>query len=286
MDNSVAQIRTIALPGGERIPVLGIGTWNMGERRRTRPDEVAALQTAVELGMTVVDTAEMYGDGAAEELVAEALGSRRHEIFLVSKVLPQHATRRGTIAACEASLRRLATDRLDLYLLHWRGRVPLEETVEAFGTLTRDGKIRYWGVSNLDVDDMEELTAPGGGGSSPPATNQVLYNLMRRGIEYDLLPWCRTRGIPIMAYSPLEQGALASHSVLGAIAARLGATPSQVALAWAIRQPGVLSIPKAANVEHVRENRGALGVQLAPEDLAALDEAFPPPARRIPLEMI
>ncbi len=286
MDTADTGIRTILLPGGERIPVLGIGTWNMGERRQKRREEIAALQMAVELGMTVVDTAEMYGDGAAEELVAEALGARRNHVFLVSKVLPQHATRRGTIAACEASLRRLKTDRLDLYLLHWRGRVPLEETIDAFATLKRDGKIRHWGVSNLDVDDMEELAAQRVQTGSSCAVNQVLYNLLRRGIEYDLLSWCKARGIPIMAYSPLEQGALATHTVLGAIAARLGATPSQVALAWVVRHPGIMMIPKAGNIEHVRENLGALSVQLAPEDLAELDEAFPPPTRKIPLEMI
>ena len=206
MDTADTGIRTILLPGGERIPVLGIGTWNMGERRQKRRDEIAALQMAVDLGMTVVDTAEMYGDGAAEELVAEALAPRRHQIFLVSKVLPQHATRRGTIAACEASLRRLKTDRLDLYLLHWRGRVPLEETVDAFSILKRDGKIRHWGVSNFDVDDMDELAALSARAGSPCAANQVLYNLMRRGIEYDLLSWCKAR----------------EHSDHGVLAARAG----------------------------------------------------------------
>ena len=277
-------IRTIPLPGGEPVPVLGVGTWNMGERRQKRAEEIAALQMAVELGMTVVDTAEMYGGGAAEELVAEALGAWRDRVFLVSKVLPQHATRRGTVAACEASLRRLATNRLDLYLLHWRGSVPLEETLEAFHVLKRDGKIRHWGVSNFDTDDMEELMHLHGG--SGVAANQVLYNLMRRGIEYDLLPFCRARGIPVMAYSPLEQGALAKHRTLRALAARLSATPSQVALAWILRQPGVMAIPKASSVEHVRENRDALAVQLTPDDLAELDAAFPPPQRKVALEMI
>jgi len=286
MDTTEMEIRTLALPGGERIPVLGIGTWNMGERRQKRADEIAALQAAVELGMTVVDTAEMYGRGASEELIGEALGSRRDRMFLVSKVLPQNATRRGTIAACEASLRRLKTDRLDMYLLHWRGRVPIGETVEAFSALKRDGKIRHWGVSNFDQDDLKELMSPAVGAGSLVATNQVLYNLMRRGIEYDLLPFCTSRGIPIMAYSPLEQGALAKHKVVRAIAARSNAMPSQVALAWALRQPGVLVIPKAGNIAHVRENRGALGVQFAPDDLAELDKAFPAPARKVPLEMI
>ncbi len=278
------RIRTIMLSGGEPVPVLGVGTWNMGERRRKRAEEIAALQRAVELGMTVVDTAEMYGGGAAEELVAEALGAWRDRVFLVSKVLPQHATRRGTVAACEASLRRLATNRLDLYLLHWRGGVPLEETLEAFQVLKRDGKIRYWGVSNFDTGDIEALADLHGG--SGVAANQVLYNLMRRGIEYDLLPLCRARGIPVMAYSPLEQGALAKHRTLRALAARLSATPSQIALAWILRQPGVMAIPKASSVEHVRENRDALALQLTPDDLAELDAAFPPPQRKVSLEMI
>ena len=279
-------IRSLALPGGETIPVLGIGTWGMAERRKTRADEIDALRMAVDLGMTVIDTAEMYASGGAEELVAEALGARRSEIFLVSKVMPQHATKRGTISSCEASLRRLKTERLDMYLLHWRGSVPLDETLEGFNALMRDGKIRYWGVSNFDVDDMEELASLTPTEGSVAATNQVLYNLTRRGVEYALLPWCQTRGIPIMAYSPLEQGKLASHKTLKAIADRLTATPAQVALAWVLRQPGVLAIPKAAHFERVRENRGALEIELAPEDLAELDVAFPPPTRKTPLEMI
>jgi diketogulonate reductase-like aldo/keto reductase len=281
-----ARIRTIALPGGEPIPVLGQGTWGMAERRTNRADEIAALQMAVDLGMTVIDTAEMYARGAAEELVAEAIGHRRSEIFLVSKVMPQHATRRGTISSCDASLRRLKTDRLDLYLLHWRGSVPLDETLEAFRTLERDGKIRYWGVSNFDVDDMIEVVSLTVSAGSLVASNQVLYNLMRRGVEYALLPWCRTRGIPIMAYSPLEQGKLAKHRTLKAIGVRLNATPAQVSLAWVLRQEGVLSIPKAGHFERVRENRGALDIKLTPEALEELDEAFPAPTRKNPLEMI
>lgn len=279
-------IRATILPTGETVPALGIGTWNMGEAQQQRADEIAALQMAVDLGMTVVDTAEMYSDGAAEELVGEALADRRDEIFLVSKVLPQHATIRSTIAACEASLRRLKTDRLDLYLLHWRGSVPLGETLEAFDTLARKGKIRHWGVSNFDADDMEELVALENVGGARVATNQVLYNLTRRGIEHDLLPWCRTRRIPVMAYSPLEQGRLAGRKALRTIALRLGATPAQVALAWVLRQPGVMAIPKSGHVERVRENRGALDLHLAADDLAELDAGFPPPARKIPLEMI
>jgi diketogulonate reductase-like aldo/keto reductase len=239
--------------------------------------------------MTVVDTAEMYASGAAEELVGEALGQRRGEIFLVSKVMPQHATKRGAIAACEASLKRLKTDRLDLYLLHWRGGAPLRDTLEAFDRLQHDGKIRYWGVSNFDVDDMEDLGEAVGSGLSrtpPVAANQVLYNVMRRGIEYDLLPWCRERGVPVMAYSPLEQGRLLKHKALKAVADRLNATPAQIALAWVLRQPGVMAIPKAGHVERVRENLGSLRVEFAPDDLEELDDAFPAPAQKLPLEMI
>jgi diketogulonate reductase-like aldo/keto reductase len=282
----MAGIRTIALPDGETIPALGIGTWMMGENARKRPAEIAALRLAVDLGMTVVDTAEMYGNGDAEALVAEALGDRRGDIFLVSKVLPQHATRRGTIAACEASLRRLKTDRLDMYLLHWRGREPLDDTIDAFNTLERDGKIRHWGVSNLDVDDMHEIASLEKGAGAHVAIDQVLYNLTRRGIEYDLLPWCRTRGIPVMAYSPLEQGRLSGHTALRSMADRLGATPAQVALAWVLRHPDVMAIPKSAHVDRVRENFGALDIELGPDDRARLDAAFPPPARKKPLEMI
>jgi len=283
----MARLRSTTLPGGETIPILGQGTWNIAEHPRKRADEIAALQMAVDVGMTVIDTAEMYGNGAAEELVAEALGDRRRECFLVSKVLPNHASKRGTVSACESSLRRLKTDHLDLYLLHWRGSVPLHETVEGFHDLQRQGKIRYWGVSNFDVDDMEELSALAGKGQEPAvASNQVLYNLMRRGIEYDLLPWCRARGIPIMAYSPLEQGTLAKHKAVKAIAQRLDATASQVALAWVLRQSGVIAIPKAGQPEHVQENLGALELALAAEDLDELDKAFPSPGRKAPLEMI
>jgi diketogulonate reductase-like aldo/keto reductase len=282
----MAGIPTTVLPGGEAIHVCGQGTWEMAERRAHRADEIAALQMGLDLGMTLIDTAEMYGNGAAEKLVAEALGGRRSEVFLVSKVLPQNSTRRGTIKACEASLRRLNTDRIDLYLLHWRGSVPLDETLEAFDTLVRDGKIRYWGVSNFDVSDMEDLVDFERAGGTQVASNQVLYNLSRRGIEYDLLPSCRAKGIPVMAYSPLEQGRLAKNRSLQRVGARLNATPAQVALAWVLRQEGVVAIAKAGRLEHVRENRSALDLQLAPEDLAELDQAFPPPTRKKPLEMI
>ncbi|HKY22686.1 MAG TPA: aldo/keto reductase [Vicinamibacterales bacterium] len=282
----VNDIPGVVLPGGETVPALGQGTWAMADRPTSRSDEIAALRTGVDLGMTVIDTAEMYANGGAEELVAEALGDRRREIFLVSKVLPHHATRRGTVSSCEASLRRLKTDRLDLYLLHWRGSVPLADTLEAFATLKRDGKIRYWGVSNFDVDDMEELAAMTVKAPSPAASNQVLYNLTRRGIERRLLPWCQTRGIPMMAYSPLEQGKLTTHKTLQALGRRLNATPAQVALAWVLRQDAVIAIPKSGRVDRVRENRGALNVQLGTAELKELDQAFHVPAKNTPLEMI
>jgi diketogulonate reductase-like aldo/keto reductase len=277
-------IPTTALPSGETVPILGQGTWGMAENARRRAEEIAALRQGLDLGITLVDTAEMYADGGAEALTGEAIAGRRDEVFLVSKVLPSNSTRRGTIAACERSLARLGTDRLDLYLLHWRCSVPLEETIEAFERLQRDGKIRHWGVSNLDVDDMEELIALPGG--SAPACNQVLYNLTRRGIEWDLLPWCRARRIPVMAYSPIEQGRMLGDPALGRVAARHGATPAQVGLAWLLRQPGIIAIPKAATTAHVEENRAATDLRLTDEDLAELDRAFPPPKRKRPLEML
>jgi diketogulonate reductase-like aldo/keto reductase len=277
-------IPTTPLPGGEAVPVLGQGTWNMAEGKRPVREEIAALRLGLDLGMTLIDTAEMYADGGAEELTGQALAGRRDEVFLVSKVLPGHATRRATVAACEASLRRLATDRIDLYLLHWRGGTPLAETLEAFQHLTAAGKIRHWGVSNLDLSDMEELVALPGGDAV--ATNQVLYNLTRRGIEYDLLPWCRKRGLPIMAYSPIEQGRMLRNPALHEVAERHRATAAQVALAWLLRQDGVIAIPKASTPEHVRENRAALDITLTPADLATLDRAFPPPTRAEPLAML
>jgi diketogulonate reductase-like aldo/keto reductase len=281
---SVVALRTVELPSGETIPVLGQGTWHMGENPVHRRVEITALRLGLDLGMTVVDTAEMYGDGASEELVGEAIAGRRDEVFLVSKVLPHHATARGTVAACEGSLRRLRTDLLDLYLLHWRGSLPLEGTLEGFVALIEAGKIRYWGVSNFDTPDMEELVAlPGGAGVT---TDQVLYNLTRRGIEYDLLPWCRERGLPIMAYSPIEQGRLLRHPLIHRLAQRHGVTPAQIALAWVLRQDGINAIPKAGTPAHVRENRAAVDVHLTPQDLAALDRTFPPPREKRPLEML
>ena len=281
-----ASVPTVTLPGGEKVPALGQGTWMMATRRQRRADEMAALRLGVDLGMTVIDTAEMYGDGAAEELVANALGDRRGEIFLVSKVMPQHASRRGAISACEASLRRLKTDHLDLYLLHWRGSMPIADTLASFDELLRSGKIRYWGVSNFDVGDMEELARMSSVLPSPVACNQVLYNASRRGIEHDLLPWCERHHVPVMAYSPLEQAKLVDNKPLLDIARRRGATPAQVALAWVLRQRQVIAIPKSGRVNGVRENRGALDVALGPDDLQAIDDAFPPPKRKVRLEMI
>jgi diketogulonate reductase-like aldo/keto reductase len=278
------EMRQVRLPGGLAVPALGQGTWFMGERPDARAAEVAALRRGLELGMTLIDTAEMYADGAAERVVGEAINGRREEVFLVSKVLPSNASHMDTIKACEQSLRRLGTDRIDLYLLHWRGSAPFSETLEAFLRLQKSGKIRAWGVSNLDAEDLDEWTSLAGGEAL--ATDQVLYNLNRRGIEFDLLPWCRERNIPIMAYSPIEQGRLLGHPALGSVAARHGVTQAQIALAWVLRHPDVIAIPKAGTLAHLSENRAALDIALTPEDLAALDAAFPPPRRKRALEML
>lgn len=277
-------VRTVELPSGEEIPALGQGTWGWAEDASRRENELAALRLGLDLGMTLVDTAEMYADGAAEELVGEGISGRRDEVFLVSKVLPSNATRRGTIEACERSLGRLGTDRLDLYLLHWRGGVPLEETLEAFDELTSDGKIQHWGVSNFDASDMEELENLSGGSSVQ--TDQVLYNLTRRGVEYDLLPWCRERDIPMMAYAPIEQGRMLGDETIQNVADRHDATPAQIAVAWLLRQDGLNVIPRAGTEEHVRENRAALDLELTEEDLTELDDAFPPPTGKRPLEIL
>ncbi|CAN7508146.1 aldo/keto reductase [Devosia sp. LjRoot16] len=276
---------TIALPSGTSVPALGQGTWRMGEDRRRHADEVTALRRGIELGMTLIDTAEMYGDGGAELVVAEAIKGRRDEVQLVSKVLPHNASRGGTIAACERSLKRLGTDHIELYLLHWRGRHPLAETVDAFETLQRSGAIGGWGVSNFDVDDMEELLAVPGGKAC--ATNQVLYNLGARGIEYDLLAWSAGHAMPIMAYSPLgNDNRMLRHPSLQRIANARGITAAQVALAFVLAQPGVIAIPKATGLDHVAENRAAADLTLTAQEHAALDAAFPPPRRKQPLEMI
>ena len=278
------------LPSGSRMPVLGQGTWNMGEDPAARAAEVAALRLGLDLGVTLIDSAEMYGEGGAEEVVGEAIAGRRDEVFLVSKVYPHNADRRGVQAACERSLRRMRVDCIDLYLLHWRGNVPLAETLEAFVRLREQGKIRDFGVSNFDLDDMLEASQLPGG--ELVATDQVLYNLAQRGIEWDLLPWCRERRIPVMAYSPLESDPASQAGLLGkpqlkAVARRHGVTPAQVALAWLLRQDGVVVIPKAVRPQHVRENRAALDLApaLTAEDLAQLDAGFPTPRRRQPLAM-
>lgn len=275
-------MKTLLLPSGVSVPVLGQGTWRMGEDPSQRKAEIAALRLGVDLGMTLIDTAEMYV--GAEEVIAEALRDRRSEIFLVSKVMPNNATRHGTIKACENSLKRLKTDFLDLYLLHWRESVPLEETFEAFQLLKRDGKIKDYGVSNFDLSDMKEAMALNSG--EEIATNQVYYNLLHRGIEWDLLPWCRKRALPIMSYSPIEKGEMSHNSKLKSIAKRHNATPTQIALAWLIHQKNVIVIPKAGQMEHVRENRRSLEIQLSKQDLIDLNNAFPPPHQKDPLAIL
>ncbi len=277
-------MRTTTLTNGTVVPVLGQGTWFLGDSNRTRDEEIATLQTGIDLGMSLIDTAEMYGDGASEKLVGAAIAGRREQVFLVSKVYPHNASQRGTIAACERSLKRLGTDYLDLYLLHWRGQVPLAETIAGFEALQAAGKIRHWGVSNLDSSDMEELLEQDGGGQV--AVNQVLYNLTRRGIEYDLLSECQAREIPIMAYSPIEQGRLLGDDALADVARRHNATSAQVALAWVLRHDKVIAIPKASTVAHVRENHSALALKLTLQDLDELDAAFPPSDGPMPLDML
>ncbi|MCW2805708.1 MAG: aldo/keto reductase family oxidoreductase [Propionibacteriaceae bacterium] len=280
---STRTVPAVRLPAGEAIPVMGMGTWHMAENPARRQAEIAALRTGIEIGLTLIDTAEMYADGEAEVLVGEAIAGQRDNVFLVSKVLPVHATYDKTILACRQSLKRLGTDRLDLYLLHWRAPVPLAETVLAFEELIRLELIRFWGVSNFDIHDMEELLSVPGGDAVQ--TDQVLYNLMRRGIEFDLLPELQDRGIPVMAYSPIEQGRLLPHPVLNAIADRHDATAVQVALAWVLTRDGVNVIPRASTKEHVMQNRGAIELHLTEDDLRLLDETFPPPLSAQPLAM-
>ncbi|KOF13478.1 aldo/keto reductase [Ensifer adhaerens] len=277
-------IPTTTLIDGRTVPVLGQGTWRMGDERSRAADEMKSLQAGLDLGMTLIDTAEMYGNGASERIVGQAVRGRRDEVFVVSKVLPSNASRIGTEAACERSLKHLGIDHIDLYLLHWRGGYPLAETVAAFEALEKAGKIGAWGVSNFDVDDMEELLAVPGGKNV--AANQVLYNLSRRGIEYDLLPWCQKRGVAIMAYSPLDEGRLLRNPDLVHIAKAHQATPAQIALAFLKTRPGVISIPKTGSATRARENRDAMDIHLTPENLTALDNAFPPPKRKRSLEMI
>lgn len=281
-------MRTVRLPSGRTMPALGQGTWNMGESRSARGAEVAALQLGLDLGMHLIDTAEMYGDGGAEEVVGEAIAGRRDAVFLVSKVYPHNASRTGVRQACERSLRRLGTDRLDLYLLHWRGNVPLAETLDGLLALQREGKILEFGVSNFDRDDMVEAAGLPGGDAI--ATNQVLYNLLKRGVEWDLLPWMHQRHMPMMAYSPLESApadtsSLLRNATLVTVAARHGVTPAQLAVAWLLHQPNVVVIPKAVQLAHVEQNRAAVNVILSEADLAELDQAFAPPRRATPLAM-
>ena len=277
-------IPTITLKNGDRVLALGQGTWNMGESAARAADEVRALQHGIDLGMTLIDTAEMYGDGGAEKVVGKAIAGRRDAVYLVSKVLPFNASRTGTVKACEASLKRLQVERIDLYLLHWRGTHPFAATIDAMETLIDQGKIGAWGVSNLDLDDMQELLEQDNG--HHVQVNQVLYNLSRRGVEFDLLPFGAEQNIALMAYSPIEQGRILKEPALGAVAQRHGVTPAQVALAWTLRRPGVISIPKASTVQHVQDNRACLDLVLDAADLAGLDRAFAPPKKRRPLEML
>lgn len=274
---------TVTLPSGEIIPALGFGTWHMGERAPNRAGEIAALKAAITDDLTVIDTAEMYGNGGAERVVADAIAGQRGKVFVVSKVLPSNASCKGAIAACEASLERLGSDVIDLYLLHWRGSTPLSETVRAFEHLKRDGKIRHWGVSNFDVDDMKELFGVEHGRNC--AVNQVQYHLGSRGIEWDLLPWQQKRGIPLMAYCPLGGGDLVGHRALVALAEKHHVTPAAIALAFLLGRPGVQPIPKTAKANRVPELKAALGVALDADDLVALDKAFPPPRRKQSLAM-
>lgn len=277
-------MKTVSLPGGESVAALGMGTWNMGDQPAARAEELATLRLGLDLGLTLIDTAEMYGDGRSEELVGEAIAGRRDEVFLVSKVYPHNAGRASAVAACERSLRRLGTDRLDLYLLHWRGGVPLAETMEAFMALRKAGKIRHFGVSNLDLDDMRALwRVPGG---KEVAANQLLYNLTRRGIEWDLLPWLREHGVALMAYSPIEQATLLRNPRLARFAQKHGVSPVQAALGWLLAQQGVIAIPKTSHRERLRENHGALALTLSTQQLAELDAAFQPPDGPHPLAML
>ena len=276
-------MKMIRFPDGTIVPALGQGTWMMGEDAARRRDEIAALRDGLSLGLTLIDTAEMYADGESERLVGEAIAGVRDTVFLVSKAYPQNASRDRLAQACEASLNRLGTDRLDLYLLHWRGGVPLAETVEAMKQLVAAGKILRWGVSNLDTRDMAELVANGGEACQ---TDQILYNLTRRGPEYDLIPWLARHHMPVMAYSPIEQGRLLAHPGLAVMAAERDATPAQLALAWLLAQDGVLPIPKAGSVAHVRDNRAALDLALSQSELRRLNDLFSPPRGPEPLAML
>jgi diketogulonate reductase-like aldo/keto reductase len=277
-------MKIVTLPSGERVPALGQGTWNIGDLRATRAAEIATLQRGIDLGLTLIDTAEMYGNGRSEQLIAEAIAGRRDEVFIVSKVLPSNASRQGTVAACERSLKNLNTDRIDLYLLHWRGSVPFAETLGALMALQRAGKIRHYGVSNLDLAEMKQWCAAPGGTAT--ATNQLLYNLSRRGIEWDLLPWLRERRVPVMAYTPLEQARLFKNAPFAAVAKASGVTPAQLALAWLLAKDNVIVIPKCSSPARVEENAAARDIQLTAAQLAELDKIFPPPKGPGALEML
>ncbi len=277
-------MKTVVLPSGEHVPALGMGTWNIGDNRTTRAEEIATLRLGLDLGLRLIDTAEMYGEGLSEQLIVEAIAGRRDEVFLVSKVYPHNASRSGAVAACERSLRRLDTDRIDLYLLHWRGSIPLAETMEAFMALQQAGKIRHYGVSNLNLADMQSLWSVPGGANVQ--TNQLLYNLSRRGIEWDLLPWLRERRVPVMAYSPMEQAHLTRNSRLADFAQANGMTAAQAALAWLLHNDDVIAIPKTGWRERLRENVAALDHKLTTGQLAELDALFPPPHNARSLEML
>ena len=277
-------MREVTLPDGTAAPALGLGTWYLGEDPGSIDVQLDALRSGIDMGLTLVDTAEMYGDGAAEELVGRAIAGRRDDVFLVSKVLPHHATRQGTVDACERSLRRLGTDRLDLYLLHWRGRVPLEETVAGLESLVSRGHLRSWGVSNFDVPDLDDLAGLPDG--NRVQTDQVLCNLARRGPEYDLVPWCRDRRMPLMAYSPVDHGRLLQHPGVRDLAAEKGVTQAQLAIAWVLRLPDVFAVAKASTRAHVVENRAALEVGFSRAELDELDRVFPPPSGKVPLDVL
>jgi len=281
---SASAMRAVTLPDGSTTSALGMGTWYLGEDPGSSDVQLDALRTGIDIGLTLLDTAEMYGDGAAEELVGRAITGRRDDVFLVSKVLPHHATRQGTVEACERSLRRLRTDRLDLYLLHWRGRVPMEETVAGLHSLMSRGLIRSWGVSNFDVPDLDRLVGLAGG--DRVQTDQVLYNLARRGPEYDLMPWCRGRRMPLMVYSPVDHGRLLQHRALRDLAAEKGVTPAQLAIAWVLRLPDVFAVAKASTRAHVVENRAALEISFSEAELDELDRLFPPPSGKVPLDVL
>lgn len=282
-------MRHLTLPDGTPLPALGLGTWRMGESSRSRATEVAAIRHALDLGYRLIDTAEMYGEGGAEAVVGQAVAEAlragdvtRDELFIVSKVYPHNASRRGTVQACERSLQRLGLDRIDLYLLHWRGQHSLRDTVDAMVALRNDGRIAHWGVSNFDTDDMQELLALGEG----CAANQVYYSLTERGVEFSLLPWMRQHAMPLMAYSPIDQGSLAHHGALAEVAQARGCTPAQVALAWVLQQPGVVAIPKAVSPKHQQDNLAALHITLSEAELQQLDQHFPGPRRKGPLAMV